>query len=321
MPSRSRFCPHAFTLIELLVVMAVISLLISLLLPAVQNAREAAHRTSCKNNLRQIGLALLNYEGQYQMFPPGFCTSGRFPDDKSAWSWSVMILPFIEQRPLYNRLNPNNPASLTEALDRPEVADLLQLVLPVFLCASDSSGNLNSDRALLSASTDATAVATSNYIGSWGVDPSYPGDGIFGLNTSTRIRDIVDGTSNTLMIGERGTGDIGLTGRHGAAVWSGLTDDESAAALPDDGPSCVIGISLLRMNTGIHSNQTAVTKPWLAFSSMHPGGAQFTLADGSVRFVSQNIDSRIGTPLTDADQWGIYQKLARIDDGHVIGSF
>lgn len=316
-------CRHrvGFTLIELLVVIAIIATLVSLLMPAVQQAREAARRTSCQNNLKQLALAVHNYQTQFTLFPPGTCTSSRHPADMSAWSWAVMLLPNLEQTNMYDALAPNSPLSLAYALDTPAVVIQLQNKLPMFLCPSDSSQPVNNDRMLRSNTGQNLAVATSNYIGSHGVALTYPGDGVFDRNSSISFRDLAtDGTSNTFLLGERASADVGKTGPHGAAIWAGVTQDTSAA-LPDPGPTAVLGNASFLMQSGTWLENPTTHLPNQCFSSSHPGGAQFALADGSVRFVSQNIESRLGNPITDATQWGIYQKLAARADRQTIGSY
>jgi len=319
MRSSSRRRRRGFTLIELLVVIAIIATLISLLLPAVQQAREAARRTQCKNNIKQLALAMHNYHDVYTMFPPGMCVSSRYPTDKSAYSWAVMILPFVEQANLYNHLEPNNPQPLSDALGTAKLTSM-QFELKVFLCPSDPSQRHNLDRRLLTSLGALIPVSTSNFVASHGVKLSFPGNGAFDLNSSTQIRDITDGTSNTFLLGERATGDIGKTGKHGAAIWIGVSNDRSQG-LPDNGPTSVLGSCAFLMQTGTWLENRSVYLPNQCFSSMHTGGAQFALADGSVRFVSQSVESRIGSPSDDPTQWGIYQKLGACADGQPFGSF
>src|SRR5262245_45950852 len=141
----------AFTLIELLVVIAIIAVLIALLLPAVQQAREAARRTQCKNNLKQIGLAYHNYHDTHNCLPPQGETNG-FVDSasmnvtpKPVWGWSTYVLPFIDQAPLFNQLNPG-PTSLTAAVQSNTLYPLVQTMLPVYRCPSDTGQLLNTER-------------------------------------------------------------------------------------------------------------------------------------------------------------------------------
>ncbi|QDT44250.1 Type II secretion system protein G precursor [Gimesia alba] len=296
-PGRRR----GFTLIELLVVIAIIAILIALLLPAVQQAREAARRSTCKNNLKQVGIALHNYHETHRCFPPGWVqpsrastcqanssssTSGCLP----GWGWGTMLLPFIEQATLYNALNVRS----THLVVTPSTES--KTTIPIFRCPSDSGSNLNSDRG---------GHATSNYKGVYGSrgannavnsNPhnSAPGNGSFWSNSNTRLRDITDGASNTVMIGETARGRVGSITYNGA-IWVGYYDNGKTASvvwLTENHPAALIN----------------GTREW-AFSSRHTGGAHFLLGDGAVRFLSENLD---GTT---------YENLGRISDGNVIGEF
>lgn len=313
---------NAFTLIELLVVIVIIAILLALLLPAVQQAREAARRLQCKNHLKQIGLALHNYHDVHNVFPPGDSLSSRDPVDESAWAWSVMILPQMDQSPLYNQLAPNSPDSFSAALANPAKLALLRSSLPLFLCPSDaSSGTINTDRLLDPAGVN-VSIGRSNYVGSHGVDRGAPGDGIFCHNTRRNLRDITDGTSVTFLVGERATGDIAGTGLSRASVWGGITDRGSVCTVADDGPFVILGNAAHQMQSGRFLEPGfSLNCPMVAFGSRHVGGAHFLFCDGAVRFVSENISTWIGTPITDTSLWGVYQKLARKDDGQVIAEF
>lgn len=313
---------NGFTLIELLVVVAIAAILIALLLPAVHQTREAARRLQCKNHLKQIGLALHNYHDVHNVFPPGDNLSSRDPVDESAWAWSVMILPQLDQAPLYNQLAPNSPDSFDTALANPTKLTLLRTSLPLFLCPSDgSSGSINRDR-LLDPSGVNVSIGKSNYLGSHGVDRGAPGDGIFCHNTRRNLRDITDGTSITFLAGERASDDITGTGRHRSSVWGGITDKGSVCSAADDGPFMILGNTAHQMQSGRFLEPgLTLNCPMVAFSSRHVGGAHFLFCDGAVRFLSENVFSAIGNPINDTTLWGVYQKLARKDDGQVIGDF
>lgn len=308
-----RIAPRpAFTLIELLVAVAVIGILVALLLPAVQQAREAARRTQCQNNLKQIGLALHNYHDVHRAFPPGWVVgeilpgSGLLPqvDRGCLWSWGAFLLPALEQAPLYNQLNVGLGAN------PPPPGDPDDRVLETFLCPSDASGTESRWGLWLLNGVDSQLVrgySKSNYVAvngrtllpfdpldAVGFHPSliYPTDerGIFGFQTRTRIRDITDGTSVTFAVGERemATPEAGKD-PHGA-IW-----------IRNVGVLEAPGSSLGGLSTNCNAiSVTGVTNPALVinsdrpgrFSSLHPGGAHFGIADGSVRFVSENINAR-----------------------------
>ena len=339
---------RGFTLIELLVVIAIIAILVSLLLPAVQRAREAARRTQCVNNLKQIGIALHNYHDSHGMFPPGNVIGipGQLqganpnilpvqaPNEGAAWAWSALLLPHLEHKNLYS-LTELPDATLDEAhFFRYK---LLTTELPFYLCPSDiSESGLNRSRTLKTRIGSQVCVvfageATSNYVASAplanrpdGVGPGGFWDrGIFTGNSDTSIRDIADGTSNTIMAGERRT----RFGGH-ASIWPGANfglDDETGATRETN-----YGSTFFRMQTG----QPAVLsscedksggskdKPRWAFSSEHDSGANFLMADGSVRFISENIDSATRMQnYADKSQWGTYQKLQIRDDGLPLDRF
>ncbi len=198
---------RGFTLIELLVVIAIISILVALLLPAVQKSRAAARRTQCSNNLRQIGLALHNYHDPNKVFPPGTVEAGPRASaaTEPAWSWGVAILPYLEASPLYRQLNPRSQTLGQVLANR---SDLARRVLPVFVCPEDAGASLNSRRLF-----DTLEVATSNYVASapnasvW--DLSNPGPfgfinrGIFTGESHVRLSEITDGTASTFLVGER----------------------------------------------------------------------------------------------------------------------
>ncbi len=207
----SRLVKKGFTLIELLVVIAIIAVLIALLLPAVQQAREAARRSDCKNKLKQIGLALHNYEETHKTFPPGVVKTEAVAvaggNIASGFGWGTYILPFLDNAPLFKKFNTNQNASSTI-----NVA-LVATVLPAYRCPSD----VGEGQAVV-AGTGAGTWGTTNYVGNygislpvlqdtvggnWGVETAKVVQGIFGQNTRTRIRDIRDGVTNTVLVMER----------------------------------------------------------------------------------------------------------------------
>ena len=203
-----------FTLIELLVVIAIIAILIALLLPAVQQAREAARRVSCKSRLKQIGVALHNYHATYGLFPPGWVAARTGADTSRSnyFGWSAMLLPQLEQSNLYDRLD------FSSNLDEGRNPEFISQSLELFRCPSDGYPATYTTR------SSHLALGVSNYPGLGGQTICEFNDtGLFGLNTSTRIRDIRDGTSNTFAVGERVAGQP-IVDR--IPVWVGVYNTE-----------------------------------------------------------------------------------------------
>jgi prepilin-type N-terminal cleavage/methylation domain-containing protein/prepilin-type processing-associated H-X9-DG protein len=325
-PSRSR--SRGFTLIELLVVIAIIAILIALLLPAVQQAREAARRTQCKNNLHQIGIALHNYHDTFRIFPPGEVMSSKWSQvDGTQWGWAVMLLPHLDQAPMYNQLQPGT-LSLRDAMLDPVRLNSLQLPLEAMLCPSDPSQQLNNDRRLMAGQT-LVPLSTANYVAAHGVCAwnifSTRKKGVFAHNYGARIRDLTDGTSNTIMAGERAT-NIQVqttTVKAAAALWAGnntLLDIEFSPVLPSQLSDCVMALGYAPINTATGP----LAGPMHQYSSQHEGGAHFLFGDGSVQFLSENMHSHIGpspaTDCVDPASWGTLQQLMGINEGGIASS-
>jgi prepilin-type processing-associated H-X9-DG protein/prepilin-type N-terminal cleavage/methylation domain-containing protein len=279
-----------FTLVELLTVTSIVTVSMSLLLPGLQKVRNQARVAACKNNMKQLGLSMHNYHETFSTLPPGWVIKETKANAGPGFGWGVMVLPFLDQAPLYSQLNFSQP---------PAMDAKTQTKLAVYLCPEDTGAALNSVRG---------KFATSNYSGSSGdqllpgsVDLPDPGTeaakklwtGLFYHNSSVRFRDITDGTSNTFMLGEKSVTSA-------AGIWVGVRSNQNA----DDSVTDCNNAS--KLNAVIHS-----------FSSLHGGGANFLLVDGSVRFVLDTVDSKAGADSPN----GVYQKLAHKSDGTVIGDF
>ncbi|MCA9086274.1 MAG: DUF1559 domain-containing protein [Planctomycetaceae bacterium] len=313
-----------FTLIELLVVISIIAILISLLLPAVQQAREAARRTQCKNNIKQLGLALHNYHDLHQSFAPGWVNQNA--SVAGNWSWAVYLLPMMEQGNLYNRLNVGDE-QLGAALDNVVQLRLMTTPLPGFRCPSDPAPDLNDQNTLTSDSGVRQAVALSSYLGTngggnWsggGGGISTPLDGTFGMNSRVSIRDFTDGTSNTIAVGERSwelQKALGGKASCKAGTVYGVSVNTSTSSAMER-TALAIGLYGINQTGDDTTVSPVVDRCTSSYNSHHEGGAQFLLADGSVRFVSENIQR---------DQSGtngdfLFQNLLNKSDGNIVGEF
>jgi prepilin-type N-terminal cleavage/methylation domain-containing protein/prepilin-type processing-associated H-X9-DG protein len=308
-----------FTLIELLVVIAIIGILVGLVVPAVQKVREAAARTQCVNNLKQIGLALHSYHDANRCFPPGYLDSNTSPnstpdnDVGPGWGWAAWLLPYLEQGNLYKQIN------FKVTVGTGVNTSVSQVALPVFQCPSDPyqqavpiyDSNFT---------TPVATVAHGNYVGcnGWeecfygagGNPQSGPGTdglgggfgqagvGAFYRNSRVRMLGVTDGLSNTIFVGER-------SGDHAPATWTGAMPGgrcpawmASAAPTPYAAPP---GPAYDNADFGeafvlAHTNATHLPNADFplfdpdTFYSLHPGGANFLFGDGSVHFLTSSIN-------------------------------
>lgn len=291
-----------FTLIELLVAISIIGILIALLLPAVMQAREAARRLSCKNRIKQIGLALHNYESSFQSFPPGYVSRQRlnsFNDwcrtgaTNNGAPWTTLTLPYLDESNRYHQFvfeedfTPGGGNAGSSANHGQWILSLTK-----FQCPSDP----NSD----------SSRNNSNYVGvqGGGDKPACIGgslsrlfylNGVFYHNSHTRFRDISDGQANTFLVGETKYQSTNMG-------WA------STAKLDFLGLPFTIAAAKEPINSSQY-NPTGWEQVSIMFGSQHTGGCHFCLADGSVQFVSENINI------------SVYQQLAIRNDGEPVGGF
>jgi len=330
---------RGFTLIELLVVIAIIAVLIALLLPAVQQAREAARRSQCKNNLKQIGLAVHNYHDIHSCLPPG--GQGPYNGAFTNPNWRAHIWPQIDQAALYNAMDWTSGGRLFAAGDtsNPNIAKLSGHVVPVYACPSSSSptnpntgnhtSNGNQIQVPMYIGIAGSAIDQSAAVFPVGQNVGYvsvPGYGVmtnngsFLYNQVVRMRDFIDGTSNTLMIGEQSGLVAGQDLRSG--YYGGYTGTQLSFPIGSSPPAATaqypyadewgVGTTSViyapNLKT-IPAYGDAVYKQNTVLNSMHTGGIHGILGDGSVRFVSENISDVT------------LRALCARNDGLVLGEF
>jgi prepilin-type N-terminal cleavage/methylation domain-containing protein len=295
-----------FTLIELLVVIAIIAILIALLLPAVQQAREAARRTQCKNNMKQIGLAIHNYHDTFDSFPVG-----NYPNYTG--NWRIGILPYIDQSTMFNRITfTPNPADFnawggTFGINAPVFRGTL---VPAFNCPSSTLPR----NSTLGTMNNFDNAQTMDYVGiAGGVDELAPNrwdpsglglctdvvysgrmchNGLLPALRHKKMRDATDGSSNTMLVGEQ-SGMLGGTDVR-ANYWGGWggTSLERTPFPGVTGCEIVTGITTVRYQINATSAPSG-NQPWYlntVMNSFHTGGCHALLGDGSVRFLSQNMN-------------------------------
>lgn len=287
----------AFTLVELLVVVAIIGVLVGLLLPAVQAARESGRRTACANNLRQLGLALHHFHDHAGAFPSGWSgaasTAAGDEHDQPGWGWGSRLLPQLEAGPIHDRINFKVPLFDPEGSDPQR--SVRETIIATFVCPSDLPGPTESRGVFDVGQEDGHSedghdhaphpvdggelatlcrAAKANYVGMFGWERSLDddpaaGDGVFFRNSRIALKHVSDGTSKTILLGER-------SARRGGSVWTGVIHGAEAAR------ARVVGVGDHTPNEdGNHFDD---------FSSRHPGGSVFVQADASTRFLADGID-------------------------------
>ncbi|EAQ81069.1 DUF1559 domain-containing protein [Blastopirellula marina] len=334
--------PDGFTLVELLVVIAIIGVLIALLLPAVQQAREAARRMSCLNNLKQIGLAMQNYHDTYGRFPAGAgaTSSSAATDQKNAANWRVAMLPYIEQNAAYQQLD-HAHGSFWAHSATPQV--LSDLRVPMFQCPSSAFEMTNRKDIVYSGRTSGGVdidCQVMDYVGVVGAYPDPAGrDDLCTASSALRygalcengmmrtlkgigLQECLDGTSNTILIAEQ-SGQVDgveksanpLGGWHGWVFNSETHYTSTTDIATYTGTIYAGGITTVRVapntywKSGAPSNAYNQYAPNTVLNSFHPGGIQAVFADGSVHFIPQTID------------FTLLSKLSVRDDGEVIGPY
>lgn len=316
---------QGFTLVELLVVIAIIGILVGLMLPAVQMAREAARRSQCTSNLDQIGTALHNYHDTHGSFPPFFIhrtgDPSRIADVDKGANWLVFLLPYVEQPALYDQWDFNIPANQNPGRS---------VELSIYQCPTDpqSDGNF--------CSYAGGGWARGNY--GMNVSPCDHGvgntgsslGGVGGANQVVRLGDILDGTSHTVAVDElrAGVNEHDLRGCWAmpglsagtAAMYNDASTPNSPEPYSDDMENCAVSGMLGNANKRMGCFDSSNTGQMTA-RSMHPGGLQLLMADGSARFVSEDIDFKRNLSGCGSEPRGIWQSIHTRQGGEVVGDF
>jgi prepilin-type N-terminal cleavage/methylation domain-containing protein/prepilin-type processing-associated H-X9-DG protein len=276
----------AFTLIELLVVLAIIGILVALLIPAVQAAREASRRSQCANNLRQIGVALQNYHSAHRTLPSGyiskFVTGGT--DTGPGWGWAALLLNNLEENSLRDLIQ------FDRAIE--DAANAAPRIMPVsvYLCPSDPVPPTWEAQHDNPGHTKICDVAASNYIGMYGnSEPGIDGTGLFFRNSHVQFREITDGTSKTIAVGER-------SHALGQSTWVGSVTDALLTPGPADGIGTYEvehGATMTLGQAGEHKSPGDPTGEADMFHSLHRNGANFVFADAHVAFLTAEMDPEV----------------------------
>ncbi|MCA8997654.1 MAG: DUF1559 domain-containing protein [Planctomycetaceae bacterium] len=317
-----------FTLIELLVVIAIIGILVALLLPAVQSAREAARRANCRSHLKQFGLALHNYHDVYRQLPigSGWAAPGRYAFDAGSHrkgGIQVKLLPYLDQSPFYNQIDFRQDVVAQFESDE----EMRTRIIPVFLCPSDTHNGAtvwndisraqcnygpSQGAQLMESNNNSCTIFPGNHFGTGGIRYGDSADssvisGLFGRSVwSARIADITDGTSNTIAMGEI---RVKCSDHPYSLGWYATQTWLLSTSVPINYPTCP---EEGEGNDDIPPTDCHSWSNWTTsqgFKSLHSGGANLLLADGSVHFISENIDFQI------------WQRLGDRRDGNPVDAF
>jgi len=326
MDAHNRRC--GFTLVELLVVIAIIGILIALLLPAVQAAREAARRSQCSNNLKQMGLALHNYHDVFRAFPIGSRSGSIVPRNVSGTNWRASILAFLEQKNIFDQLDFEaglfrSPFSSTNTV-------LRNLLVPVYKCPSSPTDPFINEPS--STNTDNGSMMH-EYVGISGAYPD-PADrsnickdssrgkvcsnGLLLPNECRQMRDALDGTSNTIVISEQSgqVNKVPIRSNYGGG-WCGAAADSlpiyTVATMPTGTNYYHTGLTVVRWTlnsqTAVSGSSSTTYETNTILNSFHPGIVQVLLTDGSVRALSETVEMET------------VRRLCAADDGLTVGQY
>jgi prepilin-type N-terminal cleavage/methylation domain-containing protein len=328
---RSFASKRAFTLVELLVVIAIIGTLVGLLLPAVQAAREAARRSQCSNNMKQVAVALHNYQDANKKLPPSATNSTVDTKGRQGWSWMLFVLPYIEQASLFDAcMNQTTWRMQVPMYMDTAVAAQARAAIPSFVCPTDTVALLAPEAKVNSAASWLSFTSSkSNYLANGGANNTWGGStdqqvrasqGAFRKVKGATFKDFTDGLSKTFLIGEVGGAPVTASDADKMpGIWSGTTSQ-------NNGQFENSRFTNSKLNSGIAD----------AFGSFHAGGANFAMTDASVRFIDDMIqanpvlwgfDASNDASITNylgqvsSSSRGVYERLSTRADGQTIGDF